>query len=168
MTTDGRSPGYSVGMTNFELAQTLTRLGAVRGMGLDGGGSATMAFEGTVLNRPSDGRERAIANSLQLQYFGAYVPPPAVEVLSPNGDGVAETQSLSYKLVRHSDVTVRLTAPDGTTAFEETAPRAAGRYPVAFPPPQAVPHPCGGRVDADRGRDRRPGSGLERDRAGSR
>ena len=27
--TDGRQPGYSVGMTNFELAQTLARLGAV-------------------------------------------------------------------------------------------------------------------------------------------
>ena len=139
VTTDGRRPGYSVGMTNFELAQTLTRLGAVRGMALDGGGSATMAFEGTVLNRPSDGRERAIANTLQLQYFGAYVPPPAVEVVSPNGDGVAETQSLSYKLVRQSDVTVKLTAPDGTIAFQETAPRAAGSYPVAFPPLPAAP-----------------------------
>ena len=44
--TDGRQPGYSVGMTNFELAQTLVRLGAVRGMALDGGGSSTLAFEG--------------------------------------------------------------------------------------------------------------------------
>ena len=30
---DGRRPGYSVGMTNFELAQTLVRLGAVTGAG---------------------------------------------------------------------------------------------------------------------------------------
>jgi exopolysaccharide biosynthesis protein len=135
VTTDGRKPGYSVGMSNFELAQTLSRLGAVRGMGLDGGGSATMAFEGTVLNRPSDGRERSIANSLQLQYFGAYVPPPAVEVMSPNGDGVAETQSLAFKVVRQSDVTVTLTAPDGSIASQEIVPLAPGSYPVAFPPP---------------------------------
>jgi hypothetical protein len=135
VTTDGRRPGYSVGMTNFELGQTLVRLGAVRGMGLDGGGSATLAFEGTVLNRPSDGRERAIANSLQLQYFGAYAPPPAFDVVSPNGDGVAETQSLSFKVVRQSDVTVTLTAPDGSVASTETGPRSPGSYPVAFPPP---------------------------------
>ena len=41
---DGRRPGYSVGMTNFELAQTLVRLGAVTATGLDGGGSSTMAW----------------------------------------------------------------------------------------------------------------------------
>ena len=49
---DGRQPGYSVGMTNFELAQTLVRLGAVTGMALDSGGSTTMAFDGALLNRP--------------------------------------------------------------------------------------------------------------------
>ena len=49
VTVDGRQPGYSVGMTNFELAQALVRLGAVTGMALDSGGSATMAFDGTLL-----------------------------------------------------------------------------------------------------------------------
>ncbi len=139
VTTDGRRPGYSIGMTNFELAQTLVRLGAVRGMALDGGGSATMAFNGTVLNRPSDGRERAIANSLMLQYFGVYAPPPLTAVLSPNGDGVGERQSLSYKVVRQSEVTVTLTAPNGVVAFTETGPRAPGTYAVAFPPPPPSP-----------------------------
>lgn len=132
--TDGRQPGYSVGMTNFELAQTLARLGAVRGMALDGGGSSTLAFEGTVLNRPSDGRERTVANSFMLQYFGVYSPEPAEEVVSPNGDGIAETQKLSFKVVRPSDVTVTLTAPGNKVAFQETAARTPGSYPVAFPP----------------------------------
>jgi hypothetical protein len=138
--TDGRQPGYSVGMTNFELAQTLSRLGAVRGMALDGGGSSTLAFEGTVLNRPSDGRERTVANSFMLQYFGVYSPGPAEEVVSPNGDGIAETQKLSFKVVRPSDVSVTLTAPGNKVAFQETAARTPGSYPVAFPPvPAAVP-----------------------------
>ncbi len=53
---DGRQPGYSIGMTNFEMALTLMRLGAVRAMQLDGGGSSTLAFDGTVLNSPSDGQ----------------------------------------------------------------------------------------------------------------
>ncbi len=137
--TDGRQPGYSVGMTNFELAQTLSRLGAVRGMALDGGGSSTLAFEGTVLNRPSDGRERSVANSFMLQYFGVYSPEPAEEVVSPNGDGVAETQRLSFKVVRPSDVTVTLTAPGNKVAFQETAARTPGSYPVAFPPAAVQP-----------------------------
>jgi exopolysaccharide biosynthesis protein len=141
LTTDGRQPGLSVGMTNFELAQTLVRFGAVRGMGLDGGGSSTLAFEGSVLNSPSDGRERAVSTALMLQYYGVYAPPPLEEVVSPNGDGVAETQELSYKLVRTSTVTATLTAPDGSVAWQEGGTREPGVYPVAFPPEPPPPPP---------------------------
>ena len=123
VTTDGRQPGFSVGMTNFELAQTLVRFGAVRGMGLDGGGSSTLAFDGTVLNSPSDGKERAVSTALMLAYYGVYAPPPLDSVVSPNGDGVAETQKLSYKIVRPSNVTVTMTAPDGTVAFQDANAR---------------------------------------------
>jgi hypothetical protein len=136
---DGRQSGYSVGMTTFEMAQTLVRLGAVRGMGLDSGGSSALAFEGGLLNRPSDGRERAISTALMLQYFGVYVPPPAEEVVSPNGDGFAEEQALAFKIVRPSTATVTLTAPDGAVAFQESLSRPAGTYEVPFPP--AVPPP---------------------------
>ncbi len=143
--TDGRQPGYSVGMTNFELAQTLVRLGAVTGSALDAGGSTTLAFDGTLLNRPSDPRgERDVSTSLQLMYYGVYAPP-AEPVVSPNGDGVAETQKLAYKIVRPSTVTAALTAPDGTVAFSESGEREPATYPVAFPPvpldPAAAPLP---------------------------
>jgi exopolysaccharide biosynthesis protein len=141
LTTDGRQPGLSVGMTNFELAQTLVRFGAVRGMGLDGGGSSTLAFDGTVLNSPSDGRERAVSTALMLQYYGVYAPPPLEAVVSPNGDGVAEAQKLSYKLVRPSTVSVTLSAPDGSVAFQESGLRAPGAYEVAFPPVPPPPPP---------------------------
>ena len=141
LTTDGRQPGFSVGMTNFELAQALVRFGAVRGMGLDGGGSSTLAFEGTVLNSPSDGRERAVSTALMLQYFGVYAPPPLEAVVSPNGDGVAEAQELSYKVVRPSTVTTTLTAPDGSIAWQEAGGRDPGAYEVAFPPPPPPPPP---------------------------
>jgi phosphodiester glycosidase/flagellar hook capping protein FlgD len=144
VTTDGRQPGLSVGMTNFELAQTLVRFGAVRGMGLDGGGSSTLAFDGTVLNSPSDGRERAVSTALMLEYYGVYSPPPSELVVSPNGDGVAETEELSYKLVRPSNVTATLTAPDGTIAWQDSSAKESGTYDVPFPPassppPEAVP-----------------------------
>ena len=69
VTVDGRQPGYSVGMTNFELAQALVRLGAVTGMALDSGGSATMAFDGTLLNRPSE-PERPISTALAVPVHG--------------------------------------------------------------------------------------------------
>jgi hypothetical protein len=137
--TDGRRAGYSVGMTNFELAQTMVRLGAVTASALDAGGSSTLAFDGTVLNRPSDaGGERSVGTSLQLLYFGVYAPP-AVPVVSPNGDGADESQRLSYRVVRQSDVRVTLTAPSGAVAFSEAGPRAPGTYPVAFPPVAADP-----------------------------
>jgi hypothetical protein len=108
-------------------------------MGLDSGGSSTLAFEGALLNRPSSGRERAISTALMLQYFGVYAAPPAQEVVSPNGDGAAEEQRLSFKVVRPSTVTTTLTAPDGSVAFQESLPREPGSYGVAFPPPTADP-----------------------------
>jgi hypothetical protein len=134
VTTDGRQPGFSVGMTSFELARALVRFGAVRGMGLDGGGSSTLAFEGTVLNSPSDGRERAVSTALMLQYYGVYAPPPLEPVVSPNGDGVADEQRLGFKLVRPSTVTATLAAPNGSIAWQEAGPRDPATYAVPFPP----------------------------------
>ena len=138
--TDGRRPGYSVGMTNFELAQTMVRLGAVTGSAFDGGGSSSLAFDGKLLNRPSDrGGERPVSNALQLMYYGVYSPAPE-PVISPNGDGFAEQQrELSYKVVRPSNVTATLVAPGGAVAFTETLARDPGTYPVAFPPAPADP-----------------------------
>jgi hypothetical protein len=111
---DGRRRGYSSGMTNFELALTLVRLGAVTGAALDGGGSSTMAFDGELLNRPS-GAERPVSEALLVMYSGVHAPLPGVSVVSPNGDGVAETQELAYKVVRPSTVNASLVAPDGST-----------------------------------------------------
>ena len=136
---DGRQVGYSVGMTNFEMAQTMMRLGADRAMALDGGGSTTLAFDGAVLNKPSEGRERPVSTALMLLYSGIYARLPSTAVVSPNGDGVDEKQKLSYKLVRPSEVTVTLTAPDGSVAFQDAGARQPGTYEVAFPPAQVSP-----------------------------
>lgn len=135
---DGRQLGRPAGMTNFELAQTLVRLGAVTGMALDGGGSTSMAFDGSLLNQPMGGSERAISTALMFVYSGVFVQP-AVSVVSPDGDGVADRQRLRYKLVRPSTVTVTLTAPDGSVAYSATAQRKPGSYSLAFPPPPSPP-----------------------------
>ncbi len=129
---DGRQPGYSAGLTNFELAQALVRLGAVIGMALDSGGSTTMAFDGTLLNRPSEGSERAVSTALMFLYRGVFAAEPPARV-SPNGDGVDETPGLRYRLPRPSIATVTLTAPDGSTPVATTAEQPAGTYPVPFP-----------------------------------
>jgi hypothetical protein len=133
---DGRRPGYSIGLTNFELGQALVRLGAVTAMALDGGGSTTMAWDGKLLNRPSGPSERAIASGLVFQYSGVFLPPP-LPLVSPNGDGLLETQTLSYRVVRPSAVTVTLTRPDGSVATTESGDREPATYPIAFPGTEA-------------------------------
>jgi hypothetical protein len=131
VTVDGRQPGLSVGLTNFELAQALVRLGAVTGMALDGGGSTTMAFDGRVLNRPSDGRERPIATGLVLAYTGVFLPQVPSRV-SPNGDGVDDSPGLAVRLVRPATLTTRLLGPTGVV-LETTEARQPGTTKVALP-----------------------------------
>ena len=61
---DGRQGGLSVGMTFPELAAYLVRLGCREAVNLDGGGSSTLWVLGRVVNSPSDGVERPVANGL--------------------------------------------------------------------------------------------------------
>jgi len=61
---DGRQAGVSVGMTLPELAAYMLKLGCDQAMNLDGGGSATLWAMGSVMNSPSEGRERPAANAL--------------------------------------------------------------------------------------------------------
>ena len=131
VTVDGGRPGYSVGMTSFELAQALVRLGATVAVGLGTGPSAGLAFEGSLLSRPAPG-EIPIADALLLVYRGVYIPPLGGDVLSPNGDGVADTIALAYKAVRQSQVTATLTGPDGQARITDQGDRAAQTYPFTW------------------------------------
>jgi hypothetical protein len=134
LAVDGRRRGLSVGLTNWELAQAMVRLGAVTASALDAGGSTTMAFDGKLLNRPSDpGGERPVAETLAVLYTGVYAPPPTLPVVSPNGDGINERQQLSYKIVKPSTVTASLIGPGGVTGFTETQSRPAGVYGYSWP-----------------------------------
>ena len=112
-----------------ELALTMMRLGCVTASALDSGGSTTMAFDGKLLNRPSDaGGERPVAEALTLFYYGVYAPAPTARVLSPNADGVDDTQTLVYKLVRPSTVSVTLNGPGGVVVPLDSGSRAPGTY----------------------------------------
>jgi hypothetical protein len=130
---DGGQVGYSVGLTNYELAQELVRLGCVTGSGLEPGNSTTMAFDGQLLNRPSDpSGERAISEGLLVSYAGVYAPPPSDPVLSPNGDGVGDRELLSYKVVRPSTVTAKIVGADGVARFSQSGPQAPGTYKFSW------------------------------------
>jgi hypothetical protein len=129
---DGRQPGYSVGMTSFELAQTLQRLGAVTAAGVESGGAVSAAFDGQLLNRPSDpAGERPVREALLVEYFGVYAPPLPLPLL--NGDPSRSVEPLQYKLVRPSTVTASLVGPDGVAqVVENTVAHTPGVYSVPF------------------------------------
>jgi hypothetical protein len=122
---DGRSR-VSRGLTNVQLARAMVHYGAVEAMAFDSGGSTELAFNGRVLNRPSDGYERPLADSFQLTYIGVYTPKPRLPVFSPNGDGYADTQALYTKLVRRSNVDISLYRPNGSLQWHLTGERAPG------------------------------------------
>lgn len=64
---DGRSEGYSVGVTMTGLAQIMLDLGAVTAYNIDGGGSSTMYFNGKLVNNPlGRNRERGTSDILYV------------------------------------------------------------------------------------------------------
>lgn len=64
---DGRSAGYSRGVTMSEFAKIFVDLGATVAYNLDGGGSTTMVFNGTLVNNPlGKGQERGTSDILYV------------------------------------------------------------------------------------------------------
>lgn len=74
LVVDGRKKGVAEGMTFADLAAEMLRLGCDEAVNLDGGGSSTLVFrdsrknEAQVMNAPSDGRPRAVANALGITF----------------------------------------------------------------------------------------------------
>lgn len=113
VTVDGGRPGYSLGLTNFELALAMMRLGAVSATALGTGAPASLAFDGKLLSRPSSpAGEAQLADAIFLQYDGVYTPALPATVAT------GKTQSLVYKIVRSSTVKATLTGPAGTTTLD--------------------------------------------------
>lgn len=69
---DGRQPGYSDGMSLFELAEFMKARGIVTALNLDGGGSTVLAgrnpgeMDLSILNRIAGSQERAVTNGLAV------------------------------------------------------------------------------------------------------
>ncbi|PTT66291.1 phosphodiester glycosidase family protein [Arthrobacter sp. HMWF013] len=64
---DGRSPGYSAGVTMTGLAEIMQGLGATTAYNVDGGGSSTMYFNGELVNNPlGENKERGTSDILYI------------------------------------------------------------------------------------------------------
>lgn len=69
VTVDGRHKNVSIGMTIYEMAHLMKKLGAVNAMNLDGGSSTQMSVYGRIVNRPSAGLV-GVSNSLIVKRSG--------------------------------------------------------------------------------------------------
>ena len=92
VTVDGRQ-AISRGINLPDLASLMKRLGAVNAINLDGGASTAMSVAGIVINSPSGGTERPVANAL-LVYAQRISPAElpnlsisGVEIEVPSGSG---------------------------------------------------------------------------------
>ena len=122
VTADGGRPGYSLGITDFELALAMARLGAVSATGLGTGAPSSLAFDGKLLSRPSSrAGEQPVSDALFLQYDGVFAPAPAATVAT------GKTQTLTYKIVRRSTVKATLDGPGGSTTLD-AGTHDAGTY----------------------------------------
>ncbi|MBA1334913.1 MAG: hypothetical protein HPY66_0534 [Firmicutes bacterium] len=63
---DGRQGNWSIGVTLEHLQDKLLKLGVKEAYNLDGGGSSAIYYNGKVLNKPSDGKERPVANNIVI------------------------------------------------------------------------------------------------------
>jgi hypothetical protein len=113
VSVEGTKPAYSIGMSNYELAVELSQLGATTAYGLGAGSAAGLAFDGQLLTQSPGGVTPRVADALVLSYSGVYAAPPSTPVLSPNGDGVGDIESLSYRVARPSQVVASLAGPGG-------------------------------------------------------
>lgn len=92
-TMDGKQAGYSIGANCTQIALRLKELGCVEAVGLDGGGSTTLGLTGpadgamNVVNRPSDGAQRANSTAIFLTTEISATGEPAYLQVTP-GDAL--------------------------------------------------------------------------------
>jgi hypothetical protein len=128
---DGGRPGYSVGMTNYDLARLMAKLGAVTAAGLQYGKFVTASFDGQPLDRSNGGaRPVGVKEALLIQYAGVYALPPSVTAVgkadAPSGE------QLAYRISRPSTVTAVVKGPDGVAHPIDAGARGPGTYRFAF------------------------------------
>jgi exopolysaccharide biosynthesis protein len=87
----------SGGATLEETARVMLRLGCLDAINLDGGGSSTLHLFGLTLNRPSDGKERPVANGVLFFDRMKVVTAPS-EPVPTNGNGGTSSQVAGLRI----------------------------------------------------------------------
>ena len=64
---DGRQPGYSMGMTLYQMGTFFSAIGIKHAINFDGGSSSTLWALGNVVNNPAHGYERRIFNVAMIR-----------------------------------------------------------------------------------------------------
>ncbi len=104
---DGRQPEVSVGVTRREFSALMRSLGGDEGLLFDGGGSSTIVARrlgedvASVLNSPSDGRERPVSDGIFV-YSLAKTGPPVRLVARP----------VTIRAIPGAEIPLRITAVD--------------------------------------------------------
>jgi len=131
---DGYQPGYSIGITQKELAGLFTEFGMTTAMELDGGGSATMWLDGKLASRPSDGNgytsvERMVPDAVMFYWNDGDIPAndgsgeggTGTGTGNGNLSGSGETTPYPYSTptpksgTRTPGTTQKITSPPGKT-----------------------------------------------------
>ena len=106
---DGRQ-NFSIGMTIDELAAFCkNELDATWGINQDGGGSSTMWIQGAIMNSPSDGSERAVANGIMM----VLVEPMERSDVFQIGDEVETIEASPVYLGPGTNYAVHSSVPEG-------------------------------------------------------
>lgn len=152
---DGRNSSNSVGISSMDAAKFLRDLGCVDAISLDGGGSSTIAARmpgdssPKVINKPSDGSQRANSNALllvskkamavkngqepiSLQLKLLHIYPGKIYMLpgSTTSFSVKGTDEYFFPVAVASDVKWQASAGKITQTGEYTAPDTPGTYQV--------------------------------------
>ncbi len=107
---DGRS-AVSIGMNMTDLGTFCKDvLGATWGINLDGGGSSTMVVNGVVMNDPSDGHERSVANGMMM----IVLQPKVQSTTFGADDRVRTTSSSNVRLGPGANYPVLTSFPSNT------------------------------------------------------
>ena len=121
---DGRQSGYSVGLSQMDLAEELRSQGCTTVVNLDGGGSTSLSLwtpganGPALLNKPSDGRARSCATYLLLVAYdrGSY----SAQRLAPKENGLVVLTGSS------------LTLPQAAAVDEVLNPVSADLWNLAY------------------------------------
>ncbi|HEY5426330.1 MAG TPA: phosphodiester glycosidase family protein, partial [Candidatus Tumulicola sp.] len=128
---DGRQPSVSVGITRREFAALMRALGATEGMAFDGGGSSTMVARRLgdstteMVNSPSDGRERRVANGVFV-YSSAPVGPAVRLVAQPESIRAVPGAQVKFR-VAAVDAASHVAASGGALAAT-VEPKSLGSF----------------------------------------